>query len=65
MHFELTDPELARFREWKKKLPELQEDIFGKDFMFEFVFYPTGLGVVKKIRRVDGEVLDLTDYSNW
>jgi hypothetical protein len=65
MMFELSKEELEKFREWKENLSVIQPDVFGKKYMYEFIFYPTGLGVIKKIKRADGVVLDLTNYDSW
>lgn len=65
LKFELSDKEQREFEKWKSQLAEVQADVFGDDFLFEFIFYPTGLGVVKKVRRVDGQEIDLTDYDEW
>ena len=65
MEFSLTKQEEKKFKYWKDSLPQIQLDVFGKDYIYEFIFYPTSLGIVKKIKRVDGIVLDLTDYDNW
>lgn len=66
MIFELDEEEIKKFNNWKKNLSEIPVDVFGVEFQFTFKFHPTGLGVVKVIERdLDGEKLDLTDYSNW
>ena len=66
MIFELDETEINKFNQWKKKLPKIPMDVFGEEFQFTFKFHPTGLGVVKIIERdLDGEELDLTDYSDW
>jgi len=66
MIFELDEAEIKKFNKWKMNLPEIPVDVFGKEFQFTFKFHPTGLGVVKTIvRDLDGEKLDLTDYSDW
>jgi hypothetical protein len=31
----------------------------------EYIFIPTGLGNICKIRCICGATLDLTDYENW
>ena len=65
MKFELTEEELKRVEKWKETLPEIRQDINGIDRMFEYVFYPTGLGTIKLVRRVDGAEIDLSDYGKW
>jgi len=66
MIFELDEPEIKKFNQWKKQLSKIPMDVFGEEFQFTFKFHPTGLGVVKTIiRDLDGEELDLTDYDSW
>jgi hypothetical protein len=65
MVFELSKEELKKFRKWRDNLSVIQPDVFGEKYMFEFIFYPTGLGVIKKIKSADGVVLDLTNYDSW
>jgi hypothetical protein len=65
LKFELTEKEMKEFEKWKSQLPTMQADVFGDDFVFEFIFYPTGLGAVKKVRRIDGHELELTDFEDW
>jgi len=65
MTFELDENELEQFEKWKKQLPPFEADVLGEEYCFEYVFYPTGLGTVKKVRRVDGAELDMTNYDEW
>jgi hypothetical protein len=65
MVFELDEKEISKINDWKKQLSKIPLDVFGEKFQFTFKFYPTGLGVIKTIERVDGEKIDLTDYSDW
>ncbi len=66
MVFELTHNEVKKFNAWKESLPPLKEiDVWGEVFQYEFIFYPTGLGTTKIVRRSDGLEIDLTDYSKW
>ena len=65
MKFKLSPLEIEKLDSWKQSLPELQADVFGKDFQFEYRFTPTGVGTIIKVRRFDGEEIDLTDYDSW
>ena len=65
MKFELTEQDIKRVEKWKETLPEIPQDINGKDKVFEYVFYPTGQGTIKLVRRVDGAEIDLTNYDKW
>lgn len=60
-----TSEQIKKIQAWKVNLPEIDEDVFGSEYLYEYSFYPTGLGVVAKVRRVDGQELDLTDYDSW
>jgi hypothetical protein len=63
--FELTVEESEKIRQWKESLPTPIADVFGEDYCYEYIFYPTGLGIIKRIRRMDGHELDFTDYSHF
>jgi len=65
MKFELTDEEVEKVEKWKETLCKIPEDINGKKLQFEYIFYPTGLGTVKIVRRIDGKDIDVTDYDKW
>lgn len=65
MKFELSQLEIEKLNSWKQSLPELPADVFGEDFQFEYTFTPTGVGTTIKVRRFDGEEIDLTDYNLW
>ena len=66
MIFELSKNEELKIKTWKENLPEVTYDVWGKEYCYEYVFYPTGLGVIKIVRRTaDGAVLDLTNYDTW
>lgn len=65
MTFELDENEVKEFEKWKGQLPPIELDVFGEEYQYEYIFYPTGLGTVKKIRRVDGKELNLTNYDEW
>jgi hypothetical protein len=63
--FELTVEESEKIQQWKDTLPPPITDLFGEDYCYEYVFYPTGLGIIKRIRRMDGYEFDITDYSTF
>lgn len=65
INFQLSIEDIEKVDIWKKSLKPLEEDINDLKFQFEYIFYPTGLGVIKKVRRVDGKEIDLTDYNLW
>ena len=63
MEFALTDEEVARYKEWRKKFDNQPQGVCGG--VFSFIFIPTTIGMITKIRHVSGEELDLTDYDSW
>lgn len=67
--FHLTEEELNQLNAWKESLPEVPEeflDVFGKEYQYIYQFQPTGLGVVKIVRRVyDDAEINLTTYDDW
>jgi len=63
--FKLSKRDVEKINKWKESLSPIEIDVYGSDYQFEYIFYPTGLGITKKVRRVDGKELDLTDYDNW
>lgn len=65
MKFDLTIEEQQKINKWKLLLPHIEDDVFGKEYSYEYIFKPTGLGVVKIIERSDGQKLDITDYDKW
>lgn len=65
MKFEFDETELEQLKNWKSHLPQIQVDVWGREYCFEYIFIPSGLGVQKKVRRVDGQELDLTNYDEW
>ena len=65
MTFVLTKEDLDKINKWKEKLTPIPNDVNGPNFKYEYVFYPTGVGTMKIVRRADGEEYDLTDYSDW
>lgn len=66
MIFDLDDNEIKKINVWKETLTEIPVDVFGEEFQFLYIFRPTGLGLVKIVRReLDGAELNLTDFDNW
>jgi hypothetical protein len=65
MIFHVSPKEERVIKQWKSTLPLIQHDMFGNRYAYEFLFRPTGLGIIKIVRRIDGLELDLTDYDSW
>ena len=68
MKFELSTEQLAKYYQWKDKLPKLPEGHFGAaggGYWFKFI--PTGIGMLVLAGRYDVPHLDieLTEYENF
>ncbi len=65
MLFKLTDEEFDKVYDWTKDHKcddDLIATIGGK---YSYVFIPTGLGMIKRVECICGDVLDLTDVDKW
>ena len=66
MTFDLTPEQLARYVKWREDLaargPAPYVGAVGGAYTFKFT--PTGIGVLLRVVRVDGEEIDLTDYDS-
>lgn len=75
IEFKLTDEEQARIAQWEADHDcKFRTDQFGIEGEIyagaiggttEYIFIPTGIGDICKVRCVCGAELDLTDYDNW
>jgi len=63
MNFVITEKQLEKIEEWKKTLPKEPPTAMGG--AFTYMFTPTGLGIIIRIRYYNGQELDLTDYDNF
>jgi len=68
MRFELSTQQLAKYYQWKDKLPKLPEGYFGAaggGHWFKFI--PTGLGTIVIAGREDVPEMDidLTEYEDF
>lgn len=61
MEFELSDRQWRLARKWMEENQKSSGAIGGQ---FSFVFTPTSLGMIVKVKDADSE-LDLTDYDLW
>lgn len=59
--FELDERQKEKFLEWVKTLPPEPSTAIGG--AFTYMFTPTGLGVIVKVKYYNGEEIDLTDYD--
>jgi len=62
IEFKLTEIQQEKFNKWNHKCDNDGGAIGGK---LQFVFTPTGLGVILNVKCVCGEKLDLTEYEKW
>lgn len=64
--FELDDAQEAQFEAWRKIQKEKDPRIATAGERWTFMFTPTGLGTVVKVKdELLKEELDLTDWENW
>jgi hypothetical protein len=61
--FELDEYQIKKYREWRESIPE---EYFGAAGGGEqFIFIPTGLGIIVKVKYGNDHEIDLTDYENF
>ncbi len=63
MTFSLSDDQLVKFNEWYNKLEKQYTGAIGGGLTFSFT--PTSIGMVVKVKYLDKEEIDLSDYENW
>lgn len=63
MTFELTPEQIEKYKTWRKTLPKKDYGAIGGGVWF--MFCPTGLGDIVKVRRDDGAEIDLTEIDKW
>lgn len=61
--FSLNEEQKLKFLEWVKTLPAEPPTAIGG--AFTYMFTPTGLGVIVKVRYYNGSEVDLTSYEDW
>jgi hypothetical protein len=61
--FELDEEQTKKYHEWRANLPKVDYGAIGGGY--QFIFIPTGLGDIVKVKRDDGHELQLTDTSKW
>jgi hypothetical protein len=57
---------MEKFDKWRKDNNKNKGEVYvgAAGGAYEFVFIPTGIGTVTKVRCADGEEIDLTDITN-
>ena len=63
INFELDKEQFEKYKKWEETLPNVDFGAAGGGL--HFIFTPTGLGTLIKVKRDDGYELDLTDFENW
>jgi len=61
--FNLTEEQFEKIVEWKKTLPKEPSTAIGG--ALTYMFTPTSLGCIIKVRYYNGEELDLTNYDDF
>ena len=68
MEFSLTQEQYSRYMEWRKQFMTDNRKYGAIGGHFSFVFIPTTIGTIVKVRFSCGSEeaeLDLTDYEEW
>ena len=66
MKFKLDKNQVKKYEAWRKKIEKKNPQYYGcNGGGYSFIFIPTSIGDIVKVRRDEGEELDLTDFENW
>ncbi len=68
MNFHLTPEQVEKYKVWRSQLVMTNPNMGAIGGAFSFVFVPTTIGTIVKVRfSCNGKEaeLDLTDYSEW
>lgn len=71
MRFSLTPEQEAKIYAWETEQNKPYLDEHGYPYFgtiggnLTYMFTPTSLGVIEKVKHASGEILDITDYSSW
>lgn len=63
MNFTLSEEQVKKYKEWHSSLNKIHYGTIGGGY--SFIFTPTGLGEIVKVRRDDGQEIDLTEIDKW
>ena len=65
--FTLSPAKVEKFDKWRKKKNKKKGEVYvgPAGGAYEFVFIPTGIGTVTKVRCADGEEIDLTEDEDF
>lgn len=62
IQFSLSEAQEVSLKEWKEAIKK----VFGEYGSYDYIFTPTGIGVVVKIySHLSKTYLDLTEVENW
>lgn len=61
--FYLTEAQTKKYIEWRVSLPRADFGTTGGGY--SFIFTPTSLGPIIKVKRDDGFEIDLTEYDSF
>lgn len=65
--FTLSPAKVEKFEKWRKKKNKEKGEVYVGAIggAYEFVFIPTGIGTITKVRCADGTELDLTEDEDF
>jgi hypothetical protein len=63
MEFKLTVEQMKKYKAWFAKLKKEYTGAIGGGI--EFIFEPTGIGDIVKVRYLGKHELDLTETDTW
>ena len=66
-NFTVPDDEATKYQKWREEHNEVcpQTEVGAIGGKFTWLFTPTGLGCILRLKCACGEEIDLTDYENW
>lgn len=67
MTFTLSSKQVEMYEKWLKKKNKKTGEVYVGAIggAYEFVFIPTGIGTITKVRCADGEEIDLTEDEDF
>ena len=65
--FSLSPKQIEKFEKWRKKKNKKNGEPYVGAIggSYSFIFIPTSLGTISKVRCVDGNEVDLTDENEF
>jgi len=66
MSFSLDEKQELKLSKWKKKhIKKCKSRPSTEGVRFTYIFTPTGLGMIIKVKCLCGKEINLTDSTNW